>query len=106
MAELHRLVVSNLLVLDEAILFEVLLALLLLLRLEVRRVGCVALLTVAVDRMQRAERALCTEKVVSLYPLPPDLPMMTLDLFIDLGLFHDDNLVDASLTSGSNYADV
>ena len=46
-AELHSLVVGHLLVLDEAVLLEVLLALLLLLRVEVGGVGGVALLAIA-----------------------------------------------------------
>lgn len=78
-AEPDGLFEGNLLVLDEAVLLEVLVALLLLLGLEVGGVGGVAPLGVA---------------------------MVALDLLVVFGLFDHHNLVDTSLTGGSNGADV
>lgn len=78
-AELDLLVEGDLLVLDETVLDEVLLALLLLLRLEVGGVGGVASLAVAV---------------------------LALDDIIVLGLLNHDDLVDTTLTGGGNGSDV
>merc|ERR1719283_118001 len=79
-AHLHGLIEGNLLVVDEAVLSEVLLALLLLLGLVVGHIGGVA---------------------------PPVVRVVTLDNLIILGLLHHLNLVNAPLaisarSSGSN----
>jgi len=78
-AELDLLIRSNLLVLNEAVLDEVLLALLLLLRLEVSGVGGVTLLAVA---------------------------MLALNDVIVLGLLNHDDLVDTPLSSSSDGSNV
>ncbi len=78
-AEPDGLFLRHLLVLDEAALLEVLLALLLLLGLEVGGVGGVAPLGVAV---------------------------VALDVLVVLGLLHHDDLVDAALAGGGDRADV
>jgi len=78
-AELDGLIRGNLLVVNEAVLDEVLLTLLLLLRLEVSGVGGVALLAVAV---------------------------LALNDIIILSLFNHDNLVNAPLSSSSNGSNV
>jgi len=78
-ALLDGLLNSNLLVLDEAALFEVLVAFFLLLGLKVSGVGGVALLGVA---------------------------MLALNVVIVLGLLNHDNLVDATLTSSSDGTNV
>jgi len=78
-AELNLLGFSNLLVIDEAVLDEVLLALLLLLGLEVGGVGGVALLGVA---------------------------MLALDDIIVLGFLNHHNLVDTPLTGSGNGSNV
>ena len=78
-AELDLLVEGDLLVLDETVLDEVLLALLLLLRLEVGGVGGVAPLAVAV---------------------------LALDDVIVLGLLDHHDLVDTTLTGGGDGSDV
>ena len=79
MAETDRLLKGDLLVLNEAALLEVLLALLFLLRLKVGGVGGVAPLGVA---------------------------MVTLDLLIILGLLNHDDLVNAPLSSSSDRGNV
>jgi len=78
-AELDFFIGSSLLVLNEAVLHEVLLTLLFLLRLKVSGVGGVALLAVA---------------------------MLALNDIIVLGLLDHDDLVDTPLTSGSNGSNV
>lgn len=78
-AEPDGLLEGNLLVLDEARLLEVLVTLLLLLGLEVSGVGGVAPLRVA---------------------------MVALNLLVVLGLLNHDDLVDTTLSSGGNGADV
>jgi len=78
-AELDGLIRGNLLVVNEAVLDEVLLTLLLLLRLEVSGVSGVALLAVA---------------------------MLALNDIIIFGLLNHDNLVNAPLSSSSNGSNV
>merc|ERR1719334_1164922 len=78
-AELDGLIRGNLLVFNEAVLDEVLLTLLFLLRLKVSGVGGVALLAVAV---------------------------LALNDIIILSLFNHDNLVNAPLSSSSNGSNV
>ena len=78
-ALLDGLIDSNLLVLDETVLPEVLLTFLLLLGLEVSGVGGVA---------------------------PFGVAMLALDVVVILGLLNHDNLVDTTLTSGSDGANV
>merc|ERR1719295_1969787 len=78
-AKFNLLIRGNLLVVNEAVLDEVLLTLLLLLRLEVSGVSGVALLTVAV---------------------------LALNDIIIFGLLNHDNLVNAPLSSSSNGSNV
>merc|ERR1719204_3007309 len=78
-AKFNLLIRGNLLVVNEAVLDEVLLTLLLLLRLEVSGVSGVALLAVA---------------------------MLALNDIIILSLFNHDNLVNAPLSSSSNGSNV